>query len=241
MVSATRKRWSVGDCCASRADRPFVFTKCGLAWDAEQPMRARPPRLSNRDHSPGVDASLRRLGVERIDLYQFHWPDESGVPVEDSWGAMLDSASRGRCAGSASPTSTSRCWSDASSAPCRLAAAALLLDQGVRRPSRCPGAAPTTLESSLQPDAVGPAHRWLLGGAGRPPWTPMTGAGHEPIPAPRAWPATWHFATPPAGRGSPRRPVADRGSGVGAELRGRDRSHRGGPFPAQVDGWLSRR
>src|SRR5258705_10923488 len=34
------------------------------------------------------DASLRRLGVERIDLYQFHWPDETGTPVEDSWAAM---------------------------------------------------------------------------------------------------------------------------------------------------------
>ena len=34
------------------------------------------------------ETSLRRLGVERIDLYQFHRPDESGVPVEDSWGEM---------------------------------------------------------------------------------------------------------------------------------------------------------
>jgi aryl-alcohol dehydrogenase-like predicted oxidoreductase len=34
------------------------------------------------------EASLRRLGVERIDLYQFHWPDETGTPVEDSWGEM---------------------------------------------------------------------------------------------------------------------------------------------------------
>jgi aryl-alcohol dehydrogenase-like predicted oxidoreductase len=34
------------------------------------------------------DASLRRLGVERIDLYQFHWPDETGTAVEDSWGEM---------------------------------------------------------------------------------------------------------------------------------------------------------
>jgi aryl-alcohol dehydrogenase-like predicted oxidoreductase len=34
------------------------------------------------------EASLRRLGTERIDLYQFHWPDESGTPVEDSWGEM---------------------------------------------------------------------------------------------------------------------------------------------------------
>jgi aryl-alcohol dehydrogenase-like predicted oxidoreductase len=35
-----------------------------------------------------VEASLRRLGVERIDLYQFHWPDETGTPVEASWETM---------------------------------------------------------------------------------------------------------------------------------------------------------
>jgi aryl-alcohol dehydrogenase-like predicted oxidoreductase len=34
------------------------------------------------------DASLRRLGVERIDLYQFHWPDET-TPIEESWGEMV--------------------------------------------------------------------------------------------------------------------------------------------------------
>jgi aryl-alcohol dehydrogenase-like predicted oxidoreductase len=32
--------------------------------------------------------SLKRLGTDRIDLYQLHWPDESGVPIEDTWGAM---------------------------------------------------------------------------------------------------------------------------------------------------------
>jgi aryl-alcohol dehydrogenase-like predicted oxidoreductase len=34
------------------------------------------------------EASLQRLGVERIDLYQFHWPDGNGQPVEDSWAEM---------------------------------------------------------------------------------------------------------------------------------------------------------
>ena len=34
------------------------------------------------------ESSLRRLGVERIDLYQFHWPDQTGTPVEDSWGRI---------------------------------------------------------------------------------------------------------------------------------------------------------
>ena len=34
------------------------------------------------------EASLHRLGVEWIDLFQFHWPDQSGTPIEDSWEAM---------------------------------------------------------------------------------------------------------------------------------------------------------
>src|SRR5688572_1255459 len=34
------------------------------------------------------EKSLDRLGTDRIDLYQLHWPDESGTPLEDTWGAM---------------------------------------------------------------------------------------------------------------------------------------------------------
>lgn len=34
------------------------------------------------------EASLRRLGREQLDLYLLHWPDESGVPLSDTWGAM---------------------------------------------------------------------------------------------------------------------------------------------------------
>jgi aryl-alcohol dehydrogenase-like predicted oxidoreductase len=42
------------------------------------------------------EASLRRLGIERIDLYQFHWPDETGTPVEDSWAAMVQLVQEGK-------------------------------------------------------------------------------------------------------------------------------------------------
>lgn len=68
--------------------RPYVFTKCGLAWDEKNRMGE-----IRRDLRPGAirrecEASLRRLGVERIDLYQFHWPDQTGTPVEDSWAEM---------------------------------------------------------------------------------------------------------------------------------------------------------
>src|SRR5215467_11387181 len=70
------------------SNRPFVFTKCGLMWD-EQNRMAQPRQVLKPDSiRRECEASLRRLGVERIDLYQFHWPDESGVPVEDSWAEM---------------------------------------------------------------------------------------------------------------------------------------------------------
>ena len=41
--------------------------------------------------------SLRRLGVERIDLYQFHWPDSAtGTPLEESWGTMAELVEEGK-------------------------------------------------------------------------------------------------------------------------------------------------
>jgi aryl-alcohol dehydrogenase-like predicted oxidoreductase len=42
------------------------------------------------------DASLRRLDIDALDLYQLHWPDETGVPVEDTWGAMADLVTAGK-------------------------------------------------------------------------------------------------------------------------------------------------
>src|SRR5437660_8777834 len=79
-----------------QSERPFVFTKCGLVWDKLNPM-AEPMRVL----TPGsiraeCEASLRRLGVERIDLYQFHWPDETGTPIEESWGEMVRLIEQGK-------------------------------------------------------------------------------------------------------------------------------------------------
>jgi aryl-alcohol dehydrogenase-like predicted oxidoreductase len=42
------------------------------------------------------DASLGRLGIDHLDLYQLHWPDETGVPVEDTWGAMVELVEAGK-------------------------------------------------------------------------------------------------------------------------------------------------
>jgi aryl-alcohol dehydrogenase-like predicted oxidoreductase len=71
-----------------RDERPYVFTKCGLVWDANNPMKDARRVLTPESIRAECEASLRRLGVDRIDLYQFHWPDETGTPVEESWGEM---------------------------------------------------------------------------------------------------------------------------------------------------------
>ena len=71
-----------------REDRPFVFTKCGLIWDEQNPMSENKRSLRPESIRSECEASLRRLGVERIDLYQFHWPSDDGTPVEESWAVM---------------------------------------------------------------------------------------------------------------------------------------------------------
>jgi aryl-alcohol dehydrogenase-like predicted oxidoreductase len=77
-------------------ERPLVFTKCGQAWDAERPMQPARRVLNPDSIRRECDASLRRLDLEAIDLYQFHWPDQSGVPVEESWGTILQLRAEGK-------------------------------------------------------------------------------------------------------------------------------------------------
>lgn len=78
------------------AERPLVFTKCGLVWDENDRMKDAPRILAPASIRKECEASLKRLGIERIDLYQFHWPDESGVAIEDSWGEMLKLVDEGK-------------------------------------------------------------------------------------------------------------------------------------------------
>ncbi len=77
-------------------ERPYVFTKCGLTWSAEQP-RAMPRRTgAPASIRREIDGSLRRLGVERIDLYQMHWPAGDGTPLEAYWQELLDLKREGK-------------------------------------------------------------------------------------------------------------------------------------------------
>ena len=77
-------------------ERPYVFTKCGLVWDDKN--RNAAPRKVGAAASlrREVEASLKRLGVERIDLYQMHWPATDGTPLEDYWRTLLDLKAEGK-------------------------------------------------------------------------------------------------------------------------------------------------
>ena len=71
------------------AERPYVFTKGGQVGDPARPFAEPQRNLRPESIRKEAEASLRRLGVDRIDLYQFHWPDNIGTPIEESWGEMV--------------------------------------------------------------------------------------------------------------------------------------------------------
>lgn len=77
-------------------DRPYVFTKGGLVWDPAD-RRRRPERVGDPASLRGeLEDSLRRLDVERIDLYQMHWPARDGTSLDDYWQALLDLVAQGK-------------------------------------------------------------------------------------------------------------------------------------------------
>jgi aryl-alcohol dehydrogenase-like predicted oxidoreductase len=78
------------------SQHPLIFTKCGLTWDVDNPMQQAKRILKPETIRRECEASLRRLGIDRIDLYQFHWPDESGTLVEDSWNVMVKLIEEGK-------------------------------------------------------------------------------------------------------------------------------------------------
>ena len=66
------------------AQRPYVFTKCGLVWDERREIRRwLKPDSVRRE----CEASLRRLQVDVIDLYQIHWP-EPEEDIEAGWETL---------------------------------------------------------------------------------------------------------------------------------------------------------
>ena len=79
-----------------RSERPYVFTKCGLISDPANP-NASPKQVgAPASIRRELEDSLRRLQVERIDLYQMHWPAKDGTPIEEYWQTLLDLKKEGK-------------------------------------------------------------------------------------------------------------------------------------------------
>jgi aryl-alcohol dehydrogenase-like predicted oxidoreductase len=73
-------------------DRPYVFTKCSLVWDERR-------RIGHSLKADSIrrecEASLRRLRVETIDLYQIHWPDPDDE-IEEGWQTLAELQREGK-------------------------------------------------------------------------------------------------------------------------------------------------
>jgi aryl-alcohol dehydrogenase-like predicted oxidoreductase len=70
----------------------FTFTKCGVAFDRGFEIDGRAESVR-----AGIEASLRRLGVERLDAVQIHWPDTStATRLEESWQTLAELVDEGK-------------------------------------------------------------------------------------------------------------------------------------------------
>jgi len=86
VVARALKLWS--------GPRPYVFTKCGLRWDAKGEVRK---VLSADSIRREVEDSLRRLAVNVIDLYQIHWPPEpDSSALEEGWSTLANLKREGK-------------------------------------------------------------------------------------------------------------------------------------------------
>lgn len=82
----------LGRALGSRRDEAVIATKFGHEAGHDQ---SRPPRASAAWIRTACEASLRRLGTDRIDLYQLHMPDDS-VPIEETLGALDELVQAGK-------------------------------------------------------------------------------------------------------------------------------------------------
>jgi aryl-alcohol dehydrogenase-like predicted oxidoreductase len=74
--------------------KPYVFTKCGLRWDAQGQVQK---TLSAESIRGEVEDSLRRLALDVIDLYQIHWPPDPDSPaLEEGWSTLADLKHQGK-------------------------------------------------------------------------------------------------------------------------------------------------
>ena len=83
----------VGKAIRGRRDQVIIATKCGLVWDEGSTTPY--GRLKAWSVRQEVEASLRRLGVDVIDLYQIHWPNPD-EDIEEAWATIADLVREGK-------------------------------------------------------------------------------------------------------------------------------------------------
>src|SRR5215469_9717952 len=83
---------AVGKAIAGRKQKPYVFTKCGIVWDQQRQISRSLNAASVRQEA---EASLRRLQIDTIDLYQIHWPDPE-PEVEEGWQTLAQLQREGK-------------------------------------------------------------------------------------------------------------------------------------------------
>jgi aryl-alcohol dehydrogenase-like predicted oxidoreductase len=82
----------VGRALKGRSNPPYVFTKCERIWNEQRQIQKSLKADSIRRE---VENSLRRLQVERIDLYQIHWP-EPDEQIEEGWTTLAQLKAEGK-------------------------------------------------------------------------------------------------------------------------------------------------
>ena len=97
----------VGKAIKGRRERVTIATKCGMRWDSDEGAEPWPqkdmqgnPVIIRKNSKPKsiayeCEQSMKRLGVDVIDLFQIHWPD-STTPLAESWLAMVELKKQGK-------------------------------------------------------------------------------------------------------------------------------------------------
>ena len=80
----------VGRALKQTSEKPYVFTKCAMIWGEDRKIVQSMKKIRQE-----CEASLKRLGVDAIDLYQIHWPvpDEE---IEEGWSTMANLQREGK-------------------------------------------------------------------------------------------------------------------------------------------------
>ncbi len=86
IVAAALKDW--------HGPKPYVLTKCSRLWDEQGMLHG---NLRAESIQRELEASLRRLKVDVIDLYQIHWPPNPDSPeLEEGWSKLADLKREGK-------------------------------------------------------------------------------------------------------------------------------------------------